>query len=101
MFAYSLNDLGGVLRDAGRPEEAIPLHEQALVIYREKYGEEHPFVGYTLRELGDAYWASRQHPKALNAYTRALQIYQRAYGSDHPETQVVLDRLSTSRPWEG
>ena len=37
-----MNNLAGGYRDAGRPAEALPIHEEALRLMRLKLGPDHP-----------------------------------------------------------
>lgn len=68
----AIGNLGGSLRQQGRPEEALPYYRQALELAREHLGERHSNtlismynLGNCLRDLGDAAGAVDIQRRAL------------------------------------
>ena len=49
--AMTVNNLGGVLNDLGKQQEARKCFERALKIYRQKLGEDHPMTKIVKRNL--------------------------------------------------
>lgn len=60
--ATTLAALAGQLQDQNRPDEVVPLLEEALAIRTKALGPSHPTTARTRLELAEALrWASRQH----------------------------------------
>ncbi len=86
-----LNGRVGVhLAARGRPEEARPMLEHALMLSESELGRDHVdqaiglhHLARILRDLGDL-------PAALQAIERSLAIDEAAHGKEHPETATDL-----------
>lgn len=68
----AIGNLGGSLRQQGRPEEALPYYERALALAREHLGSDHPNtlmamynLGNCLRDLGESARAVEIQREAL------------------------------------
>jgi hypothetical protein len=73
-FAYSLNNLGRVMRGLGKADSATVLLTRALQIREESFGREHPEVAVSLHARG-----ARCGPRELPPRPRALRG-----GAGHP-----------------
>lgn len=94
------NDLATILADSGRAEEARPLYEKSLAVYRGLFGENHPDVA-----TGEANLASLQEDAgdlagARQGYERALASATAVYGTASPrlaDAQLALGRVATAQ----
>jgi CHAT domain-containing protein/Tfp pilus assembly protein PilF len=91
--AQVLNNLGGILLDAGKTEQAEPLLERALEVREGAYGPDSPLVARVLNNLGNLQVRAGELKKATRFYDRSLAILERSLGPDHPETANVLEKL--------
>jgi CHAT domain-containing protein len=64
---------------------AEPYYKQALGIYKEAFGEEHPDVASSLNSLGILYNNIGDYKVAEPYYKQALEIYKKALGEEHPD----------------
>lgn len=80
LAAAAYHNLGRVLVDRGRPEEAIPWYQKALALREDLQREEpdNPIspsdLGGTLLRLGLAHQMLREKPEALACFQRASQV---------------------------
>jgi tetratricopeptide (TPR) repeat protein len=87
------NYLGAALEVAGRYDEAISQHRQALALQESTLGTEHVEVGRTLNRLGIAEWRAGRHEQALTAYGRARALWEKIEGPDHADVGAALHNL--------
>jgi tetratricopeptide (TPR) repeat protein/CHAT domain-containing protein len=79
---------------AGRYAEAIPLVQQALAIYEEALGPDHPDVATAVNNLALLYDKQGRYAEAEPLYKRALAIDEKALGPDHLDVATVLNSLA-------
>jgi len=77
------NNIGDVLDELGRHEEAIAEYRTALALREKVLGPDHPDLGQSLNNMGNALIALKRYREALAAFERALAIKTRALGPDH------------------
>ncbi len=82
-IGVSLINLANLLVETGRPQEALPLLEEAVVIQREAFGGDHLYVAAAEINLGSALVESGDHEAAGRHYTRGESILRRVYGEDN------------------
>lgn len=92
--ADSLNYLGVVLWELGKPAEARPLLERALAIRREKLEPDHPNLAESLGNLGAVLLALGEIQNATPLLEQAAQRWAQAFGCAHPETLRSLTNLA-------
>ena len=63
---------GTFLREAGRYDDAVQIHQKALRICLKNYGEKHSLVSYSYKFIGDDYLTKRDFNTALAYYQKAL-----------------------------
>ena len=87
-------NLAGMLLNAGHPNQCVRVIRDALPVFEETLGIDHPRVGvastilaYALRAQGDKTGAERY-------YRRALAIDEAAYGSRHSQTMNDVRTLA-------
>jgi tetratricopeptide (TPR) repeat protein len=83
--AGTLNNLGVLLYDSGRLEEAEPVLRAAVSDWERELGRDHPQVAIAAANLGALYTEMRRYPEAEECYQRALRIAASALPSDHPQ----------------
>jgi serine/threonine-protein kinase len=77
---YMLEDLGSILAYKQDPAGEALLNE-ALAIFRKRYGENHPTVASTYERLADTYATARDYDRAKAAYQQAINTYKLLPGS--------------------
>ncbi|HZU01229.1 MAG TPA: tetratricopeptide repeat protein, partial [Ktedonobacteraceae bacterium] len=70
-------------------EQAEPLYRQALPIYEEQWGLQHPYTANILNNLAVFYEHQGKHAEAESLYRQALDIFEQQVGLRHPNTIVV------------
>lgn len=60
----------------GKYDKAIPLLEFGVLNYREKGGQETPYLADNLQHIGECYVHMNQYDKALPRYEEAYKIYR-------------------------
>src|SRR5690606_31003897 len=90
-------NLGNLLHDLGKLDEAEALHRQALDVYRALYGEAHPRVAYGMSNLGAMLIDREAYDAAATLYHDALAIQREAWGSHHRRIAISLIGLGRAR----
>jgi serine/threonine-protein kinase len=83
MTAGRIDDLGWLLRDVGRYEEALALHEEALSIKHEVLGTDHKNVGITLMHMAGCLRSLDRLPEARARQEEALGIAMKHFGPEN------------------
>jgi tetratricopeptide (TPR) repeat protein len=73
-----------VLNDLGEHVTARAKAHEALGIYIQHYGRDHPYVAETLARLSVIEFALRDPDEAIRTMQEAHRIYTHAYGRNHP-----------------
>lgn len=81
-LAASLRGLGIVERELGNHGSAEQLTREALAIYQDVYGEEHPRVGSAWSSLGNILEREERFDEARDAHLESLKLTERFYGAD-------------------
>ncbi len=79
-------NLAGLLVDTPRNEEAIRLGSEALAVFRQTVGPDHPRTAIAASILGYGYEVKGDRVRAERMYRLAFEIDERAYGSQHAQT---------------
>jgi tetratricopeptide (TPR) repeat protein len=91
--AVNLNNLGHVLYRLARWEESKAAHEEALAIYEQELGHDHPRLAEVLNRLGGALFNLGDMAGARTVYQRAFEVCSAASPSNPAETAVCLNNL--------
>jgi tetratricopeptide (TPR) repeat protein len=83
--AISLSGLGTTLDELGQDDEALPVMNQAIAIYREKSDPDSFQMGAALLSRADALLNTGDHTAAQRDVERALDILGRTAGATHPD----------------
>lgn len=89
-IAKILSDLGTVLYKEHNYTESEEYFQEALLMYRVLYGDQHSQVARVLYLLAQGYQANNQLVQASNSYKQALGIYQ-ALGPN--STKLTIARI--------
>jgi eukaryotic-like serine/threonine-protein kinase len=90
-----------VLRDEGRLAEAAELHEQALAMNRNLFGEEHPGVAISLEALATVLERQGKLSEAESVLRKALAVRVAVLVPEHPTVALSLDHLAALLLSEG
>ena len=77
----------------GEYAKAEPLLQEALRIYQQVLGKEHPYTAISLDNLASLYRVMGEFAKAEPLLQEALRTRQKILGSEHPDTAVSLNNL--------
>src|SRR5581483_8598252 len=84
------NNLAGRWKQQGRHEEAGSAYAEALAIYEETLGSEHPNVAQTLGNLATVRSSQGRYDEARVLHARERAIKERALGPRSPSVAVSL-----------
>jgi tetratricopeptide (TPR) repeat protein len=87
--ARLLSQTGLYLAERGRYGEAEPLYRQALLIYEQKLGAEHPDTARNLHGLAVLYQRQGKYTEAESLMKQVLLIYEQKLGAEHPVRRIV------------
>jgi len=91
---YVMRNRGFLLKEVGRPQEAIALLEETLK-RRRQTGNVRPMETIAvLTNLGDAYVLAREFDKGIAAFQDAVTLSRNILGEDHPESLYARRRLA-------
>ncbi|MGD8438963.1 MAG: serine/threonine-protein kinase, partial [Holophagae bacterium] len=99
--ATMLHTLGTVQYQLGRYDEATSALTQALGIYRETLGVEHPFVGDVLHSLGRVAELRGDLDEASRLYLESLRVTEATRGPDHRLVGDTVNNLADVRAKQG
>jgi eukaryotic-like serine/threonine-protein kinase len=91
--AQTLNDLGVLLRENGKPAESVVMLEEALARRRTLLGPKHKDIAVTLSELGRSFESQGQDEKAEALARDALAMRRELLGEEHRETATSMGDL--------
>ncbi len=94
--ANSIDALANVEDSRQRFQQGLELHERALAILRQVYGDDHPSIAESLVNRGGSLAGLGRHAEALADYQRAAAILQRAFGRDHAYVAMALNNAANS-----
>ncbi len=101
LVAKTVNELGVLLQDEGRFEEAQAELERALNISSATLGPDHPQVATALNGLGAVLVRRGRPARAQPLLRRALEIQRRGLGPDHPAMAASLNNLAIALSDQG
>ena len=84
-----MTDLGSVLIELERFDEAEPLLLEGLEVRRNIFGAVHPATASSLNMLGRLQGEQERWSEALAYHNQALPILETVYGGSHPETLLT------------
>ena len=87
-------NLANAYRSAGRPEQAIDLHERTLADRERVLGADHPDTLTSRNDLAVAYEVAGRLDEAIDLFERNLADSERVLGPDHPYTLTSRGNLA-------
>lgn len=85
---------GCYLLERARPYEAYLLLEQALMIYEQQYGLEHPNTASAVDRLAQCLRLQGKYVEAEPLYQQALSIREKQLGATHSDTATSLNNIA-------
>jgi tetratricopeptide (TPR) repeat protein len=87
----------GVIQDlSGDYDAAIATHEEAIRIFSDVFGADHPDVAYAHNNLGTALHAKGDYAGALREFQKVLEIRRVALGEGHPDVAMALNNVGAA-----
>ena len=90
-------NIASVLDDQGKPEEALALFHEALVIFEKDLCQDHPLMADTLYNIGNAYESQELFELAAENFEKCAAIYSKVHGENHSETFDARTRAKSAR----
>ncbi|MBA3238878.1 MAG: tetratricopeptide repeat protein [Parachlamydiaceae bacterium] len=78
------HNIGGLLGQLGKFQEALEVLQKALELQRSIFGEQHPDVAISYNKVGATFDSLDRHLDALEHRQKALDIYLFIFGEQHP-----------------
>src|SRR5205823_12271069 len=88
----ALSNLGAILFEEGKPEEALKLHQHAVELMQ-KIDPDSPRVAMTLSNLANDYGRLGRWDEAIAIDRRQLAIREKSQGPAHPDIAWALQGL--------
>jgi tetratricopeptide (TPR) repeat protein len=88
--ALALSQLGHLLMNQGKYNEAWESHRRALELREKVLGPEHPDVASSISNLASAAWWMGRYDEAVEKAERAVALQSKALGPEHPEVIKTL-----------
>jgi tetratricopeptide (TPR) repeat protein len=92
--AIALNNLAQTDRFQGRYLQAEAEYREAIDLWRESMGPQHPDVGKGLVNLAALYHERQRESGAEELYRNAIAIFERAFGPDNVQTLTARNELA-------
>lgn len=96
-LAVSLINLGALLRELGRTEEAEARLREALRMFREELGTDTPHYHAALNELGSVCLSAGRFAEAEALFTSAADAAEALYGADHCDVTAARKHAQLAR----
>jgi len=93
-YALMLNNVGLLLHDQGKHDEAESLYKQSLEIRKNIFGINHPDVATSLNNLAELYKSQGKYDEAEPLYKQSLEISKNIFGINHPDVASSLNNLA-------
>ena len=94
LVARASNDLGNLLWNTGRYDEAEPLMREALEGTEAAFGKHHPTMAVCLSNLALLLQDTNRIEEAEPMFRKALEIDEAAFGKDHPTSAIRWNNLA-------
>jgi serine/threonine protein kinase/Tfp pilus assembly protein PilF len=93
--AKLLDNLGVILRAAGKLDEALADHQKALAIRERVLQPDDPSLAITANNVGAVLFDLGKGDEAMRYFERARTIWERAFGSNHPQVAYAYNNLGS------
>jgi tetratricopeptide (TPR) repeat protein len=89
-LARTLGGLAALHMREGRPEQAIPLAEEALTLTTKAEGENSLDVALAYANIAEGHRVLGRLDRALPLFRKSRVLYERLLGADHPRVSSVM-----------
>jgi tetratricopeptide (TPR) repeat protein len=96
-IASATTALAEFLHLGNKPAQAIPLYQEALVVYEKLLGPDHPQLGPTLQNLGLAFIDTKKPRDAIAPLQRAVALEETVSGPTSALLLPMLDGLGDAQ----
>ncbi|MFN0245722.1 MAG: tetratricopeptide repeat protein [Kofleriaceae bacterium] len=96
-LASATTALAEFLHLGNKPAQAIPLYQEALVVYETLLGADHPQLGPTLQNLGLAFIDTKKPHAAIAPLQRAVALEETVSGPTSALLLPILDGLGDAQ----
>lgn len=93
LFAYRLINVGEVYRGLGQADQAIKLHQQALLI-NQSIGVKSHLMAKNYSQLAKDYQDKKDTAQAISYFRKALDLARVTYGENHPMVAIYYGDLA-------
>jgi hypothetical protein len=90
------HNVGLVLDDQGKHNEALGIYQKALLIQVKTLGQDHPDVGSTHNSAAGAFAVQSRYDEAVACYQKALAICVQACGEDAAEVGAIYNNMANA-----
>ena len=94
-LARGMNARAGILESQGDPEGAEALYRRAWQLYRDFFGEDHPFAAIVQTNVGAAAYDQGKIEEAEALYRDALPVLVEAYSEQHATVGTTYMLIGT------
>ena len=88
-----LSDVGKLYLNRGKSKEALSYLNQALDIFKELFGEEHPETSAIYEYIGSVYQFKKDYENALKNVNKALDLNKKILGDNHPDISYIYNKI--------
>ena len=95
--ATYLNSAAYMAMKLGDPEKAILYLDQAIMLDKERYGEDHPNVAMVINNKASVYSNMGNSEMAIEHYQQAYDIVVASVGEKHPQAETIKGFLDAEK----
>jgi len=88
-----INNIGGMLQDQGKLDEAMSFYKEALEGSRRVLGIDHPKTLAYLNNMGTLLHEQGKLSEAIPYFKDALEGFRKQLGNDHPSTLMRINNM--------
>lgn len=97
-IATTYNDISWIYLKKRLYEDAIIYCNKSLTIWRDFYGERHPYVASAYHTLGEIYKSWGKYNEAMQVYIQSYYIRTIIFGTLHKKTETVYNEIKKIYP---
>jgi len=92
-LAYVLNNIGVILDNQGKYDEAFDHYQQVLEMRQKYYPSDHVDIAKSLNNIGSILYKQRRCEEALHYHQRALKMKEKCYPPGHVSIAASLNNI--------
>jgi tetratricopeptide (TPR) repeat protein len=94
-------NLGGLLINTDRPDEAAPHLDRAIAVLTATFGPDHPSLAHPLQGLSSIHVTRAEYDQGIRLAERALVVVTAAQGEEHDATAAAKAHLAEAHKLDG